>query len=125
MRLLASLFLMIALSLNTPSFCAHALGMDEPQATSQETMYDMADHAHMNHDMSQMNHDIPDGHANHCPDGCDGGQDCQGCSAISSAIFASNDLGLHAVPDTLKSWAMTHPIQVSTLLDPPPPKFPS
>jgi len=123
MRLLASLFLMIAMSFNTPSICAHALGMDELQAASQEVVQDMADHAHMKHEMPQMEHEMPDGHSNHCPDGCDGGKDCQGCNAISSLIFSNDDLSFRAFPDTRKTWAKRHLTQASMLLDPPPPKF--
>lgn len=122
MRRLASLFLLIALSFNTPNICAHALGADEPQAVSQEMMHDFVDHTQMRHDISQTEHDAPGEHSQHCPDGCEGGTDCQGCTAIPSAIFTSNDLGVPAVPDTLKTWAMVRPIHFSALLDPPPPK---
>lgn len=122
MRWFASLILMIALSFNTPNVCAHALGTDERPATSQEMMRSMADHADMTHDMSHVNHEIPDGHSNHCPDGCVGGEGCQGCSAIPSAILFSHDFGLPTVPEAPKTQAISLILKTSLLLDPPPPK---
>lgn len=121
MRLIASLFLLIALSFNTPNICAHAAGMDELSAPAQMMMHDMSGHGHMSAD-TKMEHDMPEGQSNHCPDGCDGSENCQGCHAISPAVFSKADMGGPAMSDIVKIWVRADLFQATLPLDPPPPR---
>ena len=118
MKLLASLILMIAMAFNGPSFCAHALNAD---TTDMSTAQEMPGHD-MNHHMQEHDDQMTVDHGGHCPDDCDGGNDCQGCSAVAAAIVANAESPASATPTPVRTLRITGFLQTLFALDPPPPK---
>lgn len=123
MKLVSALILMISIMFSGPNVCAHAIGVDEvPSTQSSHASHDMSAHAEMGHDMTQDHNNMSTDHSNHCEDGCDGGEDCNGCSAVSSAIVSSGFFGPNALPTLDLAWVSAQSLQTLMHLDPPPPK---
>jgi len=72
--------------------------------------------------MAHVDHSTSDAHAGHCPDGCEGGANCQGCSAAPSAILNSIELASARVPNSLQALILALTPRPFLTLDPPPPK---
>jgi len=117
MRRLLCLALVSTLITNVPSLCAHAMFVESPvEPTAHITQ--LASQAPCHHAHQKTS----DEHADHCPDGCKGGANCQGCSAAPSAIVVDADLSFDPSSGTLPVVAIQPALRLPFIVDPPPPK---
>ncbi len=131
MKLIVSLFLVVALTLSGPRFCGHALiepGVDSmtehsmPAQTMSEKSMTHGDHAIMGHDMTHQDHDGSPDHANDCQKDCDGGFGCEGCRVVSLAMLTVAEGKLSTTLTTMLALRPNSALPIITLLDLPPPR---
>jgi len=127
MRRMICLALVCTLITNVPSLCAHAMFVESPgEPTADITQLESqapchhADNAKPSRD--HTHHKTSDEHTDHCPDDCNGGANCQGCSAAPSAIVAGVDLSFYSSPGALPVVVLEPALRLPFIVDPPPPK---
>ena len=125
MKWLIHLALICSLATGGDSFCAHSMFVESASESATGSMHQTPSHKtapHSDHTMAHASHSTSDTHAGHCPDGCEGGANCQGCSAAPSAILNSIDLASAPVPTPLQALILALTPRPFLPLDPPPPK---
>lgn len=88
MKLLIAFAFFMSSLLGTSSACAHAIGnVSEATVTTHSTnAHDHHMHHDQNHEQVHTTHEMHTNSHQDCPDDCDGGPDCAGCSAIQASV---------------------------------------
>ncbi|MEO1028290.1 MAG: hypothetical protein AAFX02_04460 [Pseudomonadota bacterium] len=121
MKWLLGVLILVGLSLNGPSICEHAFADQSDPVQHDVTMHADMDHSH--HAMDHMRMDEPADHLSHCPDDCDGGMDCEGCSIAISMVDQITAENVHLPQLMAKIAGIAQFIASSASPDIPPPKF--
>ena len=106
--------------LSSSNVCAHALGLEttpsKPVSHSMHTVHEHAEHiAHSVHDQQHGEHED-------CPEDCNGGPDCAGCSAIPASITIEGFSFTPPVIAALYSMSDEAGFDKTFALEPPPPR---
>ncbi|MEO1243326.1 MAG: hypothetical protein AAFX54_15565 [Pseudomonadota bacterium] len=125
MKLLAVIFFTLSTLASAPTVCAHALA---PQSASDMNASHHGAHedaamdiAHHEHDGDNRDAGEHSGHDS-CPDGCNGGAGCDGCTVAMSAIAAiSSDT---MIPDFSVAAPLARSLYLGQTIgiEPPPPR---
>lgn len=128
MKLFGVLLLILSLLNGGERPCPHAL---QAQSASEDCHDIVAvsaahqDHAGMASQAGGHEHPMPEEPVPDCPDDCEGGLDCTGCAALAATIPAATEGFTNPIHNAVFSRSIKRAIANPSVLDPPPPKFPS
>ena len=125
MKLFGVVLLLLSLLNGAERPCPHA-----SQAQSvKEDCHEMVDvsaaheeHAGMTSQAGGHHHSMPDQPDQHCPNGCEGGQDCNGCIALAATVPSAVEGFANPIHDCVSSRSLKRAVATPSFLDPPPPK---
>lgn len=126
MKLFGILLLVLSLLNGAERPCPHALQAQSVEEDCHE-MGNVAaaheEHAGMTSQTGGHEHALPDEPGPHCPDGCEGGRDCTGCTTLAATIPAAVEGYANPTHDGGFRRSSKRAIANPSVLDPPPPKF--
>lgn len=128
MKLFGVLLVVLSLLNGAERPCPHA-SQAQPASEDCHKMVDVSaaheGHARMTSQAGGHQHPMPNEPEPHCPDGCEGGLDCTGCTTLAATIPAAVEGFANPSHDGVFSRSLKRAIANPSVLDPPPPKFPS
>lgn len=122
MKWLLGILMFVSMSLSGPSVCQHAFAADTQSSQQSHMMHNADQMDHSEHAMHNSDRSGPVDHSEHCPDDCDGGIDCEGCSIVISMIDSVSPEQLYTPPMTQPSRTFMSFIRSTSSPDIPPPK---
>ena len=128
MKLFGVLLLVFSMLNGGEHTCPHALNAHAANDACHEMPDGPTGHDHhtgMSTHRGDHGPDEPGSSDPHCPDNCEGGQDCTGCTALAATIPASTVELTNPIHGGTFSGAIKRAVAIPSVFDPPPPKSPS